>query len=104
MSARTARRLRLGLPKGSLQNTTHKLFTQAGFKLRMPERSYYPDIDDPEIECILIRAQEMARYVEQGVLDVGITGLDWVKETGAKVKELADLERRSGAEAVRDSS
>ena len=69
-----ARRLRLGLPKGSLQDTTEKLFALAGFDLRIRERSYYPDIDDPEIECVLIRAQEMARYVEQGVLDAGITG------------------------------
>ena len=81
MSRGAARRLRLGLPKGSLQETTQRLFTQAGFQLRIPERSYYPDIDDPEIECILIRAQEMARYVEQGVLDCGITGLDWTLET-----------------------
>jgi ATP phosphoribosyltransferase len=85
------RRLRLGLPKGSLQDTTHRLFTQAGYVLRIPERSYYPSIDDPEIECILIRAQEMARYVDQGVLDVGITGVDWTLECRAKVKELADL-------------
>lgn len=91
MSRRSANRLRLGLPKGSLQATTHKLFNQAGFKLRFPDRSYYPDIDDPEIECILIRAQEMARYVTQGVLDAGITGIDWTMESRAKVKELADL-------------
>ncbi len=91
MSARKVERLRLGLPKGSLQATTHKLFTQAGFQLRISERSYYPDIDDPEIECILIRAQEMARYVDQGVLDLGITGVDWTLECRAKVKELADL-------------
>jgi len=91
MSAVRKRRLRLGLPKGSLQNTTQRLFTQAGYVLRIPERSYYPSIDDPEIECILIRAQEMARYVDQGVLDVGITGLDWTVECRAKVKELADL-------------
>ena len=83
--------LRLGLPKGSLQATTHKLFTLAGFKIRIAERSYYPDIDDPEIECILIRAQEMARYVEQGILDVGITGVDWTLENGADVTEVADL-------------
>ena len=83
--------LRLGLPKGSLQQTTERLFTQAGFKLRIPERSYYPDIDDPEIECILIRAQEMARYVGQGVLDVGITGLDWTLESRARVRVAADL-------------
>lgn len=84
--------LRLGLPKGSLQETTGRLFAQAGYVLSFPSRSYYPSIDDPEIECVLIRAQEMARYVEQGVLDAGITGLDWVLEYGAKVRELADLE------------
>jgi ATP phosphoribosyltransferase len=91
MKARGARKLRLGLPKGSLQETTLRLFTQAGYKLRIAERSYYPSIDDPEIECILIRAQEMARYVDQGVLDAGITGVDWTLECRAKVKELADL-------------
>lgn len=91
MSERRAKRLRLGLPKGSLQETTQKLFALAGFDLRIPERSYYPRIDDPEIECILIRAQEVSRYVEQGVLDAGITGVDWTLECGAKVKELADL-------------
>jgi ATP phosphoribosyltransferase len=91
MKRRAARRLRLGLPKGSLQETTQRLFSQAGFALRIPERSYYPDIDDPEIECILIRAQEMARYVDQGVLDAGITGLDWTLECRARVKEAADL-------------
>ena len=83
--------LRLGLPKGSLQQTTEKLFGLAGFDLRVGTRSYYPEIDDPEIECILIRAQEMARYVHQGVLDVGITGIDWTLENRARVKELADL-------------
>ena len=83
--------LRLGLPKGSLQATTLELFARAGYRVDAPERSYYPEIDDPEIECILIRAQEMARYVEQGVMDAGITGLDWVLENRAKVKELADL-------------
>jgi ATP phosphoribosyltransferase len=90
-STRGAKRILLGLPKGSLQETTHQLFTRAGFQLRIPSRSYYPKIDDPEIECILIRAQEMARYVDQGVLDAGITGLDWTMENRAKVKELADL-------------
>jgi ATP phosphoribosyltransferase len=85
------RRLRLGLPKGSLQETTGKLFARAGYDLRMSGRSYYPKIDDPEIECILVRAQEMARYVDQGVMDCGITGLDWIQETGARVEELADL-------------
>jgi ATP phosphoribosyltransferase len=91
MSQRDRKTLRLGLPKGSLQETTLRLFTQAGFKLRIPERSYYPDIDDPEIECILIRAQEMARYVGQGVLDAGITGIDWTRECRARVKEIEDL-------------
>jgi ATP phosphoribosyltransferase len=91
MSRSSKKILRLGLPKGSLQETTLLLFTRAGFQLRIPSRSYYPEIDDPEIECILIRAQEMARYVDQGVLDAGITGLDWTMENRAKVKELADL-------------
>ena len=89
--SREGQRLRLGLPKGSLQQTTEKLFTLAGFDLRIGARSYYPEIGDPEIECILIRAQEMARYVHQGVLDVGITGIDWTLENRARVKELADL-------------
>ena len=92
MSRPSSRILRLGLPKGSLQETTAKLFTLAGYNLSFPERSYYPGIDDPEIECILIRAQEMARYTEQGVLDAGITGIDWVLENGADVEELANLE------------
>ena len=83
--------LRLGFPKGSLQEAMATLFERAGYKLRFPDRSYYPEIDDPEIECVLIRAQEMARYVEQGVLDVGITGKDWIVESGAKVVEFADL-------------
>jgi len=83
--------LRLGIPKGSLQDTTVKLLAHAGYQVDVSARSYYPRIDDPEIECILIRAQEMARYVAQGVMDAGITGLDWVLETRAKVKELADL-------------
>ncbi len=86
-----APRLRLGIPKGSLQETTQKLFQRAGYDLRISGRSYYPDIDDDEIQCILIRPQEMARYVAQGVLDCAITGLDWLLETGADVEELADL-------------
>jgi len=84
-------RLRLGIPKGSLQETTKKLFALAGYDLRISGRSYYPDIDDPTLHCILIRPQEMARYVAQGILDCAVTGLDWVLETGADVKELADL-------------
>ena len=83
--------LRLGIPKGSLQETTQKLFVRAGYDLRISGRSYYPDIDDPEIQCILIRPQEMARYVSQGVLDCAITGLDWILENDADVAELADL-------------
>jgi ATP phosphoribosyltransferase len=91
MSQRATRKLRLGLPKGSLQETTVRLFTQAGYQLRIPSRSYYPEIDDPEIECTLIRAQEIARYVQQGVLDAGITGIDWTLENRARVKQVADL-------------
>jgi ATP phosphoribosyltransferase len=93
MSAPKAKRtIMLGLPKGSLQETTLELFRLAGFNVRVSSRSYYPDIDDPEIECILIRAQEMARYVQQGILDVGITGVDWTRENRAQVKEVADLQ------------
>jgi len=92
MTTKTAPpKLRLGLPKGSLQETTLRLFGLAGWRVSVPERSYYPQIDDAEIECILIRAQEMARYVEHGAMDCGITGIDWVLESRAKVKELADL-------------
>jgi ATP phosphoribosyltransferase len=90
-SSRKARALRLGLPKGNLQETTQRLFVLAGYNLRITDRSYFPDIDDPEIECVLLRAQEMARYVEKGVLDAGVTGNDWTLECRAKVKELADL-------------
>jgi len=84
-------RLRIGIPKGSLQETTKKLFSLAGFDLRISGRSYYPDIDDSELQCILIRPQEVARYVEQGVLDCAITGLDWILENNADVEELANL-------------
>ena len=87
----TTNLLRLGIPKGSLQETTQKLFVRAGYDLRISGRSYYPDIDDPEIQCILIRPQEMARYVGQGILDCAITGLDWILENDADVEELADL-------------
>ena len=90
-TGRPSNQLRLGIPKGSLQETTQKLFVRAGYDLRISGRSYYPDIDDPQIQCILIRPQEMARYVGQGILDCAITGLDWVLETGADVAELADL-------------
>src|SRR5215469_12517013 len=83
--------LKLGIPKGSLENATVELFRRAGFVISTSSRSYFPSIDDPEIECMLIRAQEMARYVEDGVLDAGLTGRDWVAETGAAVETLADL-------------
>ena len=91
MKPARARVLRLGLPKGSLQDTTVRLFAHAGYQIGVSSRSYYPEVDDPEVECILIRAQEMARYVAQGVMDAGITGLDWVLENRARVRELADL-------------
>ena len=84
-------RLRLGIPKGSLQETTQKLFIRAGYDLRISGRSYYPAIDDAEIECILIRPQEMSRYVGQGILDCAITGLDWILENDIDVAEIADL-------------
>ncbi|REJ73340.1 MAG: ATP phosphoribosyltransferase [Planctomycetota bacterium] len=83
--------LKLGIPAGSLQEATAELFRKAGYNIKFASRSYYPSIDDDEIECLLIRAQEMARYVEQGILDAGITGHDWVKETGADVHEVCEL-------------
>jgi len=84
-------KLKLGIPKGSLESSTIDLFRRAGFNITTSSRSYFPAIDDPEVECMLIRAQEMARYVEDGVLDAGLTGRDWVAETGATVATLADL-------------
>ncbi|MCX5812099.1 MAG: ATP phosphoribosyltransferase [Proteobacteria bacterium] len=84
-------KLKIGLPKGSLQETTFRLFKNAGFNIKLPERSYVPSIDDPELEGLVIRAQEMARYVEDGILDLGITGYDWVLEQNAKVEELVRL-------------
>ena len=83
--------LKLGMPKGSLQDATLELFARAGWKITLSSRSYVPTIDDPEIECLMVRAQEMARYVETGALDAGITGHDWVVETGAAVDELSEL-------------
>ncbi|MCL4492129.1 MAG: ATP phosphoribosyltransferase [Nitrospirae bacterium] len=83
--------LKLGLPKGSLQESTLRLFKKAGYHIGVSTRSYYPVFDDPEIESMLIRAQEMARYVEDGVLDCGLTGLDWVLEQHADVVEIAEL-------------
>jgi ATP phosphoribosyltransferase len=83
--------LKLGIPKGSLEAATVDLFRRAGFNIATNSRSYFPTIDDPEIECMLIRAQEMARYVEDGILDAGLTGLDWVSEVGADVEAVANL-------------
>ncbi len=83
--------LKFGLPKGSLQQKTSELLRKAGFTIRGTERSYYPDVDDPELEIMLVRAQEMGRYVEQGVLDCGITGTDWVADSKADVKTLGEL-------------
>ena len=84
-------KLRLGIPKGSLQESTLQLFARAGFNITINPRSYFPQMDDPEIECMLIRAQEMARYVEDGILDVGLTGRDWILENGAQIVDVADL-------------
>lgn len=84
-------KLKLGIPKGSLEQATVDLFRRAGFQIGVSSRSYFPSIDDPEIECMLIRAQEMARYVANGVLDAGLTGRDWVEESGTDVVALADL-------------
>ena len=86
-----SKRLKLGIPAGSLQQSTAELFERAGYNIKFSSRSYYPTIDDDEIECLLIRAQEMARYVEQGVLDAGITGHDWVLENEADVLEICEL-------------
>jgi ATP phosphoribosyltransferase len=83
--------LKFGIPKGSLQDATIDLFARAGWRISLSARSYVPSIDDPEIECLMVRAQEMARYVETGALDAGITGHDWVVETEANVDELAEL-------------
>lgn len=84
-------KLKLGIPKGSLQDSTFELFEKAGYKIRVSSRSYFPTINDDEIEVMLIRAQEMSRYVESGVLDCGLTGTDWMVESGCKVKTIKDL-------------
>ena len=85
------KKLVLGIPKGSLQESTIRLFGKAGYKIIVSGRSYMPSIDDPEIECLMFRAQEIARYVERGVLDAGLTGKDWITENDAKVVEIEDL-------------
>ena len=83
--------LKLGLPKGSLQESTFELFRHAGYKFSVSARSYFPSTDDDEIEAMLVRAQEIARYVEDGVFDVGLTGKDWILENGANVHEVMEL-------------
>ncbi len=83
--------LKLGLPKGSLQDVTVQLFAKAGWKIRVSERSYHPSVDDPEISARLIRAQELSRYVEHGFFDCGLTGYDWIVENGSDVQEVCDL-------------
>ena len=87
----SGRVLKLGIPKGSLEEATVKLFGKAGYTIKITSRSYYPSIDDDEIECMLIRAQEIARYVADGVLDAGLTGKDWIQENRVEVEEVADL-------------
>src|SRR5881398_1141715 len=84
-------KLKLGIPKGSLESATIDLFRRAGYNISTSSRSYFPAVDDPEIECMLIRAQEMARYVEDGILDAGLTGRDWIEENEADVVAVADL-------------
>jgi ATP phosphoribosyltransferase len=84
-------KLKLGIPKGSLESATIDLFRKAGFNITTSSRSYFPAIDDSEIDCMLIRAQEMARYVEDGILDAGLTGRDWVEENEASIETIADL-------------
>src|SRR5439155_6430902 len=88
---RQAVMLKLGIPKGSLETATIDLFRRAGYIITTSSRSYFPAIDDPDIECMLIRAQEMARYVEDGILDAGLTGRDWVEESNSHVEAIADL-------------
>jgi len=96
VSRMSKRQLKIGLPKGSLQESTLKIFKKAGFNISVGPRSYIPTIDDPEITGLLIRAQEMARYVQDGILDVGLTGRDWVLEQNAKVKEICELNYAKG--------
>ena len=91
MSSDSGQSLRLGIPAGSLQEATIDLFRRSGYRINVQPRNYFPDIDDDDIECMLLRAQEMARYVEMGVLDAGLTGHDWIEETGADVIEVAEL-------------
>jgi len=96
------RKLKLGFPKGSLQNSTIELFKRAGMKIAISSRSYYPVSDDDELEIMLMRSQEMAKYVQDGFFDAGLTGYDWICESGAKVKEICELNyAKSGFKPVR---
>jgi ATP phosphoribosyltransferase len=96
------RKLKLGFPKGSLQNSTIELFKRAGIKIAISSRSYYPVSDDDELEIMLMRSQEMAKYVQDGFFDAGLTGYDWICESGAKVKEICELNyAKSGFKPVR---
>ena len=95
-TADTGQKLKLGLPKGSLQDATFKLFGKAGYRVQVGSRSYYPTIDDRNIDCTLVRAQEMARYVDIGIFDVGLTGKDWILEQNADVVEIAELRYAKG--------
>ncbi|MCF7790410.1 MAG: ATP phosphoribosyltransferase [Victivallales bacterium] len=84
-------KLTLGIPKGSLENSTVEMFEKAGYKIKINSRSYFPTINDEEIDCMLIRAQEMSRYIEEGILDCGLTGKDWIAENGSDVTEITEL-------------
>lgn len=96
------KKLRLGFPKGSLQDSTIELFKKAGIRINVSSRSYFPSSDDDELEIMLVRSQEMARYVEEGFFDAGLTGYDWICESGAKVKEVCELNyAKSGFRPVR---
>jgi ATP phosphoribosyltransferase len=91
VTAKDKKTLKIGLPKGSLENSTFDLFRRAGFSTSVDSRSYFPSINDPELECILFRAQEMSRYVEDGVIDMGLTGYDWICENNSDVHEVCEL-------------
>ena len=96
------KKLKLGFPKGSLQESTQELFKKAGVRIYTSERSYFPNCDDEELEIMMVRSQEMARYVEEGVFDAGLTGFDWICESGAKVREVCELiYAKSGFRPVR---
>ncbi len=95
-------KLRIGIPKGSLQEGTIDLFERAGYRITVPSRSYFPEIDDPQASCVMFRAQEMSRYVEDGIVDMGITGHDWVIENASDVHEVCELSySRASAKPVK---